>query len=86
MTKTKKVEEVTLPLEVLEGLLAELKSLVVLAKVQNRAKAGKTKPPAHRKNTSALPIAARGSSALTLMSPLGALSNAICSTKKTKDI
>jgi hypothetical protein len=38
------------------------------------------------KNTSALPIAARASSALKLMSPLEALSNAICSTKKTKDI
>jgi hypothetical protein len=38
------------------------------------------------KNTSALPIAARASSALMLMSPLGALSNVICSTKKTKDI
>jgi ParB family transcriptional regulator, chromosome partitioning protein len=36
------------------------------------------------KNSSALPIAARASSALTLMSPLEALSNAICSTKKTK--
>jgi hypothetical protein len=38
------------------------------------------------KNTLALPIAAPVSSALTLMSPLGALSNAIYSTKKTKDI
>jgi ParB family transcriptional regulator, chromosome partitioning protein len=37
-------------------------------------------------NTLVLPIAAHASSALTLMSPLGALLNAIYSTKKTKAI